>query len=103
MFAIYDASSGGTPPWSERPNVASDNGYFSTQLGSGTPFGDGSWGGSTRYLGVTSGTDLETTPRRAHERALCAVVGDVNIGDRCRHDEEQHGLRDVVDRPAEFK
>lgn len=64
IFAIYDSSSATTPLWTEtQSNVALDNGAFSVQLGSTTPFPSTLWSGPTRYVGVTIGNDPEMTPR----------------------------------------
>lgn len=64
-FAIYAAASGGTALWSEtQSGVSVEAGLYNVRLGSGTPlphsvFADG----STRYLGIKVGSDVEMTPR----------------------------------------
>lgn len=62
-FTLYDAGTGGTNLWTETITVTPDDGYFSVQLGAMTAFGAGVFDGSTRYLGVTVGSDPEMTPR----------------------------------------
>lgn len=64
VFSIYAASAGGTALWTEQHTVTLDDGYFSVQLGSKTAFSETVFDGSTRYLGVTAGTDAEMTPRQ---------------------------------------
>jgi hypothetical protein len=62
-FAIYDAATGGTMLWTETHQITFDNGYFSAELGSTTAFPATVFDGSTRYLGITVGTDPEMSPR----------------------------------------
>jgi tail collar domain len=62
-FALYAGATGGTPVWTETQSVTFANGYFAVLLGSVTPFDPSTFDGSTRFLGVTVGTDPEMTPR----------------------------------------
>lgn len=64
VFTIYDAATAGTNLWTETHTVTPDNGYFSVQLGDTNTTAIASvFDGSTRYLGVTVGSDPEMTPR----------------------------------------
>jgi hypothetical protein len=63
QVAIYADKTSAVPLWSEVNTVTFDEGYFSIQLGAGVPFGAGVFDGSTRYLGITVGSDPEMTPR----------------------------------------
>jgi hypothetical protein len=62
-YRIYDASSGGMLLWSETHMVTLDEGFFSVQLGSMTPFGASVFTGASRFLAVAVGSDPEMTPR----------------------------------------
>ena len=64
-FTIYDAAGGGTSKWTETQSVTTSGGLFSVQLGSVTPVSDTVFSGTTRYLGITVGTDSELMPRVA--------------------------------------
>lgn len=67
-FTIYDSPTASAPAdalWTETQNITLDDGYFSAQLGSTTPFTAGLFSGATLYLGVTVGSDAEMTPREA--------------------------------------
>lgn len=63
VFALYSATTGGTPVWTETESVTFTDGYFTVQLGSITAFGASAFDGTVRYLGVTVGSDSEMTPR----------------------------------------
>jgi hypothetical protein len=63
QVAIYADKTAAVPLWSEVNTVTFDEGYFSVQLGAGVPFGAGVFDGSTRYLGITVGSEPEMTPR----------------------------------------
>jgi hypothetical protein len=63
QIALYDAKDGTTPIWSEDHSVTFEDGYFSVQLGSLTPFSEAVFDGSVRYMGITVGGDPEMTPR----------------------------------------
>jgi hypothetical protein len=96
-FGIYADSTGGTALWdSTYGSVQVKNGLFSVLLG---PIPDAVFNGSTRYLGITVGSDSESTPRmpivsvgyayralRADTTELCItyadsdwVIADTNI------------------------
>lgn len=63
-FSIYSVPTGGTPVWSETHGaVTVQTGAFTVNLGSVTPLINWYFYDSTRYLGVTVGTDPEQTPR----------------------------------------
>src|SRR5271154_4501677 len=77
-FTLYTALTGGTVVWTETQIITFDDGYFSAQLGSATPFGAGVWTGATLYLGVTIGADPEMTPREVISSVPYALLaGDV--------------------------
>lgn len=67
-FAIYGATTGGSPLWTETQTIATDDGYFSAVLGDtsngGVAIPAALFNGSTRYLGVKVGSDPEMTPRQ---------------------------------------
>src|SRR6185369_14754626 len=63
-FSIYDAPAGGSLLWTETQTIALDQGYFSAELGSVTPFSSTVWDGAQRWIGITVGTDPEMTPRQ---------------------------------------
>jgi len=61
VFSIYDASSGGTPIWSEIQTATVVNGIYNVQIGqdpTGNPFPADLFDGQ-RWLGVTVGADDE--------------------------------------------
>ena len=62
-FAIYDAVDAVAPIWMETHNIDIDEGYFSANLGSQTPFDPTTFDGSVRWVGITVGADPEMTPR----------------------------------------
>src|SRR5581483_12377465 len=64
-FSLYAAANGGAPLWSEALTLPLDDGYFSTELGTVTPFSAGVWDGSQRWLGIQVGADPEMAPRQA--------------------------------------
>jgi len=64
LFTIYDAFTGGTNLWSETQSVATKGGTFNVNLGSATALPDTIFDDTTRYLGITVGTDPEMTPRQ---------------------------------------
>ena len=65
-FAIYTAKTGGSALWTEtHPAVPVDNGQFSVELGSVTPFDSVPLTFDVPYfLGTTVGADTEMQPRR---------------------------------------
>jgi hypothetical protein len=78
QFAVYAAATGGAPLWTETDTVALDAGYFSVEIGQGQPFPAGLWDGSTRYVGITVGSDAEMSPRQQVVSVPYALVaGDV--------------------------
>lgn len=65
-FIIWDAAAGGTAIWSSGPqSVPVSKGLFSVVLGASPmpAIPPAIWWDTTRYLGVTVGTDPEITPR----------------------------------------
>ncbi len=77
-FNIYDAESGGNLLWSSNfQTVQITEGLFSYQLGADVAFpADLFRSGSTRYLGITVGTDAEISPRtRITSTAYSGVSG----------------------------
>ncbi|HEU0050708.1 MAG TPA: hypothetical protein VFQ60_01475, partial [Patescibacteria group bacterium] len=63
-FRLYDASSGGSPLWTEiQPNISVDQSYFSVQLGAITPFPSSVNFNQQLYLTTDVNGDGEMTPR----------------------------------------
>src|SRR5687767_9910901 len=53
-FALYDASTGGSPLWSETLALTLDgSGFYATPLGGSTPFPPALWDGRSLFLGLT--------------------------------------------------
>jgi hypothetical protein len=65
VFSIYSGATGGSAIWTETQSVSVEAGLYNVQMGGVTAIpADGSvFDGSTRYLGITVGTDTEMTPR----------------------------------------
>ena len=63
-FSLYDVETAGSPLWSETKSIGVNRGLFSTLLGDTTFFPAGLFNGQTLYLGITVGSDPETTPRQ---------------------------------------
>lgn len=62
-FKLYDAASGGTNEWTETQSVTVKNGYFSSYLGTVTPFaGTIDWS-QEKWLTMNVNGDGEMTPR----------------------------------------
>jgi hypothetical protein len=80
-FALYAGPSGGQPLWSEVQAVTFDSGYFSVQLGAGTPIPASIWSGATLYLGIAVGSDPEMAPRQATASVPYALVAGDATGD----------------------
>lgn len=80
-YRIYDAATGGSPVWSETHTVTFDEGYFSVQLGSVTMIPSTVFNGSTRYLGVTVGSDAEMAPREVVASVPYALLAGNVVGD----------------------
>lgn len=72
-FAMYNAATGGTALWSENKNVEVENGLFSTLLGDSTALTLNVFDGQELWLGITVGTDAETTPRQRISHVAYAV------------------------------
>ena len=81
VYRIYDSATGGSAIWTETLTVTLDDGYFSTQLGVMTPLTPTVFGGRTRFLGVTVGTDPEMTPREPIGSVPYALVATNVVGD----------------------
>jgi hypothetical protein len=80
-FTVYDAPTSGTTLWTETQTITLDSGYFSAILGETTPLPATVFDGSTRYLGVTVGTDTEMQPRQAVFSVPYALVAGNATGD----------------------
>ena len=64
VFKLYDASSGGSNPWTEtQNNVQVTAGIFRVSLGSVTPFSGVDFNTDNLYLGINFNSDGEMTPR----------------------------------------
>jgi hypothetical protein len=81
VFSVYAAATGGTALWTESYTVTLDDGYYSVQLGSKTPFGPAVWDGSIRYIGLKVGSDEEMTPREEVAAVPYALVAADATGD----------------------
>jgi len=81
VFTVYDAATAGTSLWTETQSVTLDSGYFSARLGEVTAIPISVFDGSTRYLGVTVGTDPEMTPRQALVSVPYALMANNVVGD----------------------
>ncbi|MFO0762790.1 MAG: hypothetical protein U0359_40510 [Byssovorax sp.] len=78
-FAIFTSVNGLTQVWSETQQVTFDDGYFSVELASVTPFSAGVFDGSERYLEITVGNGSPLSPRAPIGSVPYAMVaGDVN-------------------------
>jgi hypothetical protein len=76
-FSIYDSSTGGTLLWSETQTVQVTGGRFNVLLGSVNPLSlEVFSSGSTRWLGVTVGADMEMTPRQQLSSVAYAYVAE---------------------------
>ncbi len=80
VFSLYATATGGTALWTETHTVTLDQGYFSTELGSTTPFGTTLTANSTLFLGITVGTVSEMTPRSSVASVPYALVADNATG-----------------------
>ncbi|MDI1482518.1 collagen-like protein [Polyangium sp. y55x31] len=79
-FALYAEPEAVQPIWSESHEITFEEGYFSANLGTITPF-DKVFDGSVRYLGVTVGDDPEMTPRAPVQSVPYAMVAGDAVGD----------------------
>lgn len=79
-FALYAEPAAVEPLWSESHEITFEEGYFSANLGTMTPF-DKVFDGSVRYLGVTVGDDPEMTPRAPVQSVPYAMVAGDAVGD----------------------
>ncbi len=78
-FALFTSANGLTQVWSETQLVTFDDGYFSVELASATPFSAGVFDGSERYLEITVGSSTPLSPRAPIGSVPYAMVaGDVN-------------------------
>lgn len=80
-FALYATAAGGDALWSETQALALDDGHYSARLGSVTPIPAAAFDGSTRYLGVTVGDDVELAPRQSVGSVPYALVASNVTGD----------------------
>lgn len=93
VFSIYAADTSGTALWSETQMVTLDDGYFSVQLGSVTAFPAGTFDGTTRYLGITVGTDSEMSPRETLSSVPYAIAaGHADSADDATGDIHPHSV-----------
>jgi hypothetical protein len=84
-FGIYSASAGGTALWSSGPrSVGVVDGLFSYQLGSNVPLPFDIMSDTSRWLGITVGSDPEMIPRTrftSEAFAVSARTADLVTGD----------------------
>jgi hypothetical protein len=81
VFAIYADENASAALWTETDTVTFDDGYFSVSIGETTPFTEGLFDGSARYLGIKVGADPEMTPRVKVQSVPYAMVAGDAIGD----------------------
>lgn len=81
LFAVYDSPAATVPLWSELQTVTFDEGYYSAQLGTVVAFPPSLFDGSTRYFGMTVGTDPEMAPRSQIGSVPYALVAGDVVGD----------------------
>jgi hypothetical protein len=77
-IALYTQASGGAPVWSETDAVEVRDGFFTTELGDGTPLGGLDFAGTTYFVGLTPAGSAELAPRaelRAVPVALSVLGG----------------------------
>ncbi|MEO7329969.1 MAG: hypothetical protein ABI193_15445 [Minicystis sp.] len=72
-FAIFTSVNGLTQVWSEAQQVTFDDGYFSVELASVTPFSAGVFDGSERYLEITVGSSWASSRRPGATRPTIAA------------------------------
>jgi hypothetical protein len=80
-FALYATAAGGDALWSETQALTLDDGHYSARLGSVTPIPAAAFDGSTGYLGVTVGDDVELAPRQSVGSVPYALVASNVTGD----------------------
>jgi hypothetical protein len=80
-FSVYAMPQGGIPLWTETQTVTLEDGYFSVQLGSKTPFPGTVWDGSVRYIGLKVGADDEMVPREMVTSVPYALLATEVTGD----------------------
>ena len=80
-FSIYAGPSGGPALWTETQLISLDEGYFSAQLGTITPFPAALWDGTVRYVGIQVGSDPEMSPRQPTASVPYALRASDTVGD----------------------
>ena len=80
-FSVYASLTGGSALWTETSTITFDDGYFLVELGAVTPFGATVFDGSTRYIGITVGSDPEMTPRGTIGSVPYALMASDATGD----------------------
>lgn len=78
-FRIYDDA--GTELWTESHSVTFEDGYYSIELGSKTPFPKDLWAAASLEMGITVGADPEMAPRAAIRSVPYALVAGDAVGD----------------------
>lgn len=96
VFSIYAGPSGGAPLWTETHAVDLDEGYFSAQLGTITPFPASLFDGSPRYVGIQVGGDPEMSPRQPTASVPYALRANDATGDLHPHSVSINGMT-VID------
>ncbi len=80
-FSLFDATSGGSPLWTETHTVVVDEGYFSVQLGSAAAIDSTLFDGSILYLGTAVDSGAPLTDRLALVSVPYAVrAGSIDDG-----------------------
>lgn len=72
-FSLYNVATGGGPLWTESKSVAVNKGLFNTLLGDITLLPAPLFNGQELYLGITVGSDPETTPRQRLAHVAYAI------------------------------
>ncbi len=80
QFSFFDASTGGNEVWTETHNITFDEGYYSVELGSQTPFGT-AFDASQLYLEITIDNDAPLSPRTEVRSVPYALVANDAVGD----------------------
>jgi len=83
-FSLYSQDSGGAAVWTEKHTVATDDGYFSAELGDTTTL-TGVLTGAPLYLGIQVGQDPEMTPRSPLQSVPYAILAGNVLGDITPH------------------
>ena len=85
VFSFTDAETGGNVVWTETHDITFDDGYYSVELGSSTPF-DATLDASALWVEISIGDDPPMSPRgrvrsvRWHRFRFCWLLFRLNFG-----------------------